>query len=194
MRVELTFPTSDPRADSKCEILVDGRPPLSTVWAYDEANQLMTAVFATASTDKLPAPDAPIERPKHHRGKRPTRRTEVAAALIAAPKAGTQRSRVLHFFVEDHRHGGDGMTDLELSQRSGMLHYSAAPRRTELVEGGWLRESGRYRAGPSGADSIVWCLTERACRELDLPIVGQLSNHDAAGTPGSAGSETKEDR
>lgn len=83
--------------------------------------------------------------------------TSLRAAERAAPKVGTQRHEVLGLFRNDNwnRSRGSGMihgfTDSEMAHASGLPLNSVRPRRLELVEGGWVRDSGRRRDG-----STVW--------------------------------------
>lgn len=79
--------------------------------------------------------------------------TSRQAALLALPRTGTQRHRVLTAI----RASGDrGLTDSELGDRLGMNPSSVRPRRGELVQGMHIKDSGRRRATPSGAEAIVW--------------------------------------
>lgn len=95
----------------------------------------------------------------HRRG----RDTERAAALFVMPRTGTQRRRVLEAIAAA---GDDGLTDHELAEITRLYLYSAAPRRTELLRGGWVRDSGRRRATPLGSEAVVWTLTEEGAARL----------------------------
>lgn len=88
--------------------------------------------------------------------------TDRAAAYAVMPRTGTQRRRVLAAIALAE----DGLTDHELADATGLYLYSAAPRRTELLRGGWVRDSGIRRATPLGADAVVWTLTEEGADRL----------------------------
>ncbi|MDP9223589.1 MAG: hypothetical protein M3P18_06980 [Actinomycetota bacterium] len=88
--------------------------------------------------------------------------TEHKAAALVAPKTGTLRARILEKLEIA---GHDGRTGYELQSELGDLHYSIPPRLTELRGAGWIVDSQRRRATPSGAEPIVWVLSERAQAE-----------------------------
>ena len=85
--------------------------------------------------------------------------TSKAAALAVAPKAGTQRRRVLEAIASHPA------TDEELQARLAMSGNTERPRRVELVEGGWIRDSGARRPSMSGQESIVWELARAVPNE-----------------------------
>lgn len=80
------------------------------------------------------------------------------AARLTAPRTGTNRYTVLRAVV---RAGARGMTDDEIRGETGMRYSTSGPRRRELVEQGWIEDSGQVRASESGAPMIVWRLTQR---------------------------------
>lgn len=82
--------------------------------------------------------------------------TERAAAELVTPRTGTQRARVLDYIGEA---GQRGATDEEVAAGLGMLANTERPRRVELEEGGWVRDSGRRRDTASGTAAVVWELT-----------------------------------
>jgi hypothetical protein len=90
---------------------------------------------------------------KHHRQAGDTER---GAAKAVAPRTGTGRFKVLAALVE---HGG--MIDEEIAARTGLRHYTAAPRRKELVEGGFVVDSGSRRKTTTGTAAIVWTATAK---------------------------------
>ena len=92
---------------------------------------------------------------KHHKKPKPTER---AAALAVQPRSGTQRMKVLRAIANSP----DGLTDPEVSDKTGIYLYSAAPRRCELVEGGWVMDSGITRATEHGKEATVWIVTAKA--------------------------------
>lgn len=82
--------------------------------------------------------------------------TEAHAAALVAPRAGTQRLRVLAAIADA---GDSGLTDPELAATTGLYLYSAAPRRNELLNGGWLEDSGLRRSTGRGGGAIAWRLS-----------------------------------
>lgn len=106
---------------------------------------------------------------ENRRGRsRDRRNTESAAANMVMPRSGTSRARVLSAFIADRRDGGDGLIDEDVADRLQMNLYTAAPRRTELVNMGWLRASGSYGRTKMDSDSIKWELTPEAIERLNL--------------------------
>ena len=71
-------------------------------------------------------------------------------------------------FIADRREGGEGLIDEDVAARLQMNLYTAAPRRTELVNMGWLRPSGKFGSTKMGSDSIRWELTPEAIERLNL--------------------------
>jgi hypothetical protein len=104
-------------------------------------------------------------RPGRSRGRQVTER---AAAMMQFPKSGTARASVLSTFIGDRREGGDGLIDEDVATRLGMNLYTAAPRRTELVNDGWLRASGKFGRTKMDSESIKWELTPAAVEKLGL--------------------------
>lgn len=94
--------------------------------------------------------------------------TENTAALMQLPKSGTARARVLSAFILDWRNNGDGLIDEDVAGRLQMNLYTAAPRRTELVNMGWLRASGKFGRTKMNSESIRWELTPDAVEKLNL--------------------------
>ncbi|NIH81705.1 hypothetical protein [Amycolatopsis viridis] len=76
--------------------------------------------------------------------------TSARTARNIAPRTGTQRARVLTDIVEHA-----GATDFEICERVGLLDNSVRPRRAELVEGGYVRDSGRIREH-RGSQWVIW--------------------------------------
>ncbi|MGA6164288.1 hypothetical protein [Amycolatopsis magusensis] len=112
------------------------------VLGYVRHMQTMAAVHQaeiTAATDGKVAAD-----PKP---------TSSQAARRVAPRTGTQRGAVLAFIVE---HGG--ATDHEIARGLSMLDSSVRPRRGELVEGGYVTDSGRTREH-QGSPWVIWTAT-----------------------------------
>lgn len=82
------------------------------------------------------------------------RRTSRAAADGNETNSGNQRSRIYRLIVQ---HGG--ATDEELSEATGIKPDSVRPRRGELVELGFVRDSGQTRKNRAGEQVIVWLAT-----------------------------------
>jgi hypothetical protein len=97
--------------------------------------------------------------------------TTKAAALKVLPRTGTQRAEVLDAIIGA---GVSGMTDAELQRSLTMNPNTERPRRVELVEGGWITDSGQRRVS-AGADlSIVWALSV-AGRQRLINLVGGIT-------------------
>ena len=79
--------------------------------------------------------------------------TSVEAAHRIEPRSGTQRQYVLAELSTSYP---GGMTDEELQGELEMNPASQRPRRGELVEQGWIEDSGQRRKTASGMDAIVW--------------------------------------
>jgi hypothetical protein len=118
---------------------------------------------------RLPWPttlaDPKTARPGRSRNRQVTER---AAAMMQFPKSGTARASVLSTFIGNRREGGDGLIDEDVATRLGMNLYTAAPRRTELVNDGWLRASGKFGRTKMDSESIKWELTPAAIEKLGL--------------------------
>ncbi len=79
--------------------------------------------------------------------------TSHLAAERVLPHTGTQRFRVLRSLY--YALPG-GLTDEEMVQELEMNPNTQRPRRVELVDGGWVRDSGNRRNTRSGSRAIVW--------------------------------------
>lgn len=92
--------------------------------------------------------------------------TSKKAALEAEPRTGGQRRAVLDAVAAVARNPQVvGLTDVEIQRTTGLNPNSARPRRVELVEGGWLEDSGRTRVH-HGHEHVVWVLTGKAAHWL----------------------------
>lgn len=90
--------------------------------------------------------------------------TSHAAAVRVLPKAGSVRARVLWLFTYQHQH----MTDEQLiaayrgQVERGVFRHSTESsirtRRHELVDGGWLEDSGMTQMNVFGNEMTVWRL------------------------------------
>lgn len=77
--------------------------------------------------------------------------TSRAAAWRIAPKTGTKRRQVL-----DAIRNSDGLTDEEMQRSIPMSANTQRPRRVELVEGGFIKDSGERRPTAGGDLAVVW--------------------------------------
>jgi hypothetical protein len=55
------------------------------------------------------------------------------------------------FDVDEH-----GFTDSELVKKTGIMQNTLIPRRNELVEQGWIIDTGHRRKNARGNAEIVW--------------------------------------
>lgn len=79
--------------------------------------------------------------------------TQRTSAVMAYPASGTQRRKVLDYITKC---GYVGATDEELQNILLMNPSTQRPRRVELVEGGWIEDSGRRRKTRSRREAVVW--------------------------------------
>lgn len=106
-------------------------------------------------------PQTPRAAPAHRGGPD----TEVQAAAIVTPKAGTVRARVLQAFTMYD----DGLTDAEIEQGLELRRSSVCGRRNELLRDGWIRDSGERRVDwRTGMHGIVWVLTDQGRAQLGV--------------------------
>jgi hypothetical protein len=85
--------------------------------------------------------------------------TQRLAALRVMPHTGTARRKVLDAIMVA---SFQGMTDEEIQDVLHMNPSTQRPRRVELVEGGWVEDSGERRPTRSGMDAVVWRGTDKA--------------------------------
>ncbi len=91
------------------------------------------------------------------------------AAYMARVMASPNRRAVLRALL---RAGSNGFTDFALSSATGIQQTSCGKRRGELRDVGFvaakLDADGNVvtRPAPSGARSIVWCITEAGVRYI----------------------------
>jgi hypothetical protein len=83
--------------------------------------------------------------------------TSRSAALSAEPSAGTKRGMLLAFL---RGRGPDGATDEEMQSTVPMNPNTQRPRRVELVQGGFITDSGRTRKTVGGDEAVVWTAKE----------------------------------
>lgn len=91
--------------------------------------------------------------------------TEREAAIEQYPRSGTARRRVLDYIASA---GDDGATDEEAALALDMRLYTAAPRRNELLNTGWIYDTGRSRRTTTGSKAVVWALTSTGRRQHPL--------------------------
>jgi hypothetical protein len=82
---------------------------------------------------------------------RDPRMTSAKSAASVAPRVGTQRAAILTHIAE--RPGG--VTDFEIARDLKILPNSVRPRRGELIEGGYVVDSGQTRVH-RGSEWVVW--------------------------------------
>jgi hypothetical protein len=111
------------------------------------------------SAPAIREPEVERSAPAH----RDARDTEVEAAAMIAPRAGTWRRRVLEAIAAA---GADGRTDWELHGELGGNLYTVAPRRVELERDGWIADAGERRTTNNGRRAIVWRLTPAGAAQL----------------------------
>ncbi len=97
--------------------------------------------------------------------------TERLAAIDVYPRTGTQRRAVLDYLA---RCGG-GATDEEIRNATGVRR--ARTRRHELLEGGWVCDSGIQRKVGTGNLAEVWTLTQ-AGRDQWVPPPSTYERED----------------
>jgi hypothetical protein len=79
--------------------------------------------------------------------------TAKAAAKRIKQKSGTKRMLVLTLLKAVYP---DGLTDQEMQDNLKMRNQTQNPRRLELLEMGWIEDSGGTRHTEAGLDAIVW--------------------------------------
>lgn len=87
--------------------------------------------------------------------------TQRIAAIEVHPISGKKRRIVLDAIAA---RGNYGMTDEEMQRELQMNPSTQRPRRVELVEGGWVEDSGRRRVTRSRRSAVVWVLTAAGFR------------------------------
>jgi hypothetical protein len=83
--------------------------------------------------------------------------TSAAAAVAAAPRAGTCKAKLMEAF----RAHPQGLTAHAASETSGVTYVTASTRLTELVRDGFLERTGRTRPTANGRDADVLVLAEQ---------------------------------
>lgn len=88
--------------------------------------------------------------------------TQRVAAIEAYTITGKARLAVLAAIGRSF----SGMTDEEIQTTLDMNPSTERPRRVELVEGGWVEDSGDKRLTRSRRKSVVWALTSEGRQQL----------------------------
>lgn len=115
---------------------VEGQPVVE--WFIQRRQRLCTSCYDAVRVDTTQV-------------RRNARDTSRAAALSAAPRAGTKRALVLQAIVDM-----GGLTDEEMQKIIPMSPNTQRPRRVELVTGGFIKDSGQRRKTSTGDMAIVW--------------------------------------
>lgn len=89
--------------------------------------------------------------------------TSKQSAMAIKPRTGTLRRRVLDVIGFS---GERGLTRDEIAEICHMSPNSVRPRVSELMEGGWIRDSGRTRKNENDLDCEILILTEAGRRNL----------------------------
>jgi hypothetical protein len=129
--------------------------------AMKEIGEGQTTLIPPEGTTPLPMPSLPNPDEnrigKFHGPDSGAPRTEREAAILAYPNSGTARRRVLDHIAAS----ASGATDEEISLALDMRLYTAAPRRNELLNDGWICDSGKTRPTTTGTRAVVWVLTQK---------------------------------
>lgn len=83
--------------------------------------------------------------------------TSLAAALSVLPSAQAVRARIYHHI---ETLGEEGATDNEVERALGLRHQTASARRRELVQRGFVYDTGDRRRTDSGRKAKVWRAAE----------------------------------
>jgi hypothetical protein len=86
------------------------------------------------------------------------RETSIEAAKKVSIRAGTDRALVLDTF----RAHPDGLTAEELANVTNRYQNSIDKRRTELMQAGFIEDSGLRRLSSRGSPMIVWRIKKEA--------------------------------
>lgn len=139
-------------------------------WSSDHTAEDVAAHLHKVADHIAPKPLMPVESDRAAAHHRPGHRTEISAAELVLPRAGILRRKALDAIAGSN----GGMTDAELAAATETYLYTIAPRRSELLRSGWVRDSGRTRTSDHGRDAIVWELSD-AGRAAYLPLVSGAS-------------------
>jgi hypothetical protein len=90
-------------------------------------------------------------------------RTSVSAVRATLPGAGTKLLAIYELICKS----GDGLTDFEIEEATGMAHQSASAARNVLMNRGLIKDAGVTRKNARGMDAIVWVESRPASKEPD---------------------------
>lgn len=135
--------------------LTDVEAAAAEVWLEDRPDYALTPSEPSEQVLAMALQQDPLAQPHTYvqNGAKPT---AVAAAAKAKPGSGTQRGRVLRCVVDA---GEEGVTDDQVRDRLGLELNTVRPRRLELVEAGYVIDSGDTRMTSSGNPAVVWLAT-----------------------------------
>lgn len=112
--------------------------------------------------DRYEVPVTPLDANMGPATHSPGHTTERTAALLAMPRAGTIRAKIIEKLYATTR---QGLSAEQLAQRTGIYLYSLAPRIPELVRMGWVEDTGLRGDSSRGRDVIFWALTDDGRRK-----------------------------
>lgn len=95
------------------------------------------------------------------------RRTDPDTSYAAAARHPMGRATDRFSALAIHGANPDGLTDFELAALMQRQQTSAGKRRGELRDLGYIEETPRRRAAPSGSPAIVWRITTKGQEKLD---------------------------
>ena len=91
-------------------------------------------------------------------------RTSVSAVRATLPRSGTKLASIYALICKS----GDGMTDFEIEEATGMAHQSASAARNVLMNRGLIMDAGETRKNARGLDAIVWIQAHPSRMEPDV--------------------------
>lgn len=112
-------------------------------------------------TPATPAPEA------HARGTDPDTSHEAARSL--SPRLRQLQALVLDFAADQP----DGFTDIDLNQHFDTHSSTYRTRRSELVEQGYIRDSGErraYGANGTGRRHVIWVVTIEGLKAFEKTV------------------------
>jgi len=141
-----------------------------------DADESRPAALRT-SAGFIPAPTA-IEAPAHVSGFGHPRTPTAGAPFVKHSITSREAARQIAAHMPELRHrvwceielaGANGLTDEEVSERTGLAGNTVRPRRGELERDGFVVDSGRTRATASGRRATVWITIENAPKHACFP-------------------------
>lgn len=141
-----------------------------------DADESRPAALRT-SAGFIPAPAA-IEASAHVAGFGHPGSPTVGAPFVKHSITSREAARQIAAHMPELRHrvwleiemaGANGLTDEEVSERTGLGGNTVRPRRGELERDGFVVDSGRTRATASGRRAVVWITIENAPEHARFP-------------------------